>query len=181
MHARTRVHARLPRCYKQPLTPPPRRRPAQVMRGARGSSCSASAGGGRWVARMSTGQPATAQEVDAALARLSSALAVAGAPLRFERWVARRGGHTDRPPRAGIAHAGHRAVLPAVRPLPPSPQLDRLLLPPTRLRPHRRLAPFTYAANGKRLCICEANGQLRVRTGGGFEDLLAAVARLPCA
>jgi hypothetical protein len=44
-------------------------------------------------------------------------------------------------------------------------------------QPHRtrllatcpRLAPFTYAAGGKRLTLREANGQLLVRTGGGYE------------
>lgn len=33
--------------------------------------------------------------------------------------------------------------------------------------------------SGRRLHIRQANGQLLVRTGGGFEDLLSVLAKLP--
>lgn len=38
-----------------------------------------------------------------------------------------------------------------------------------------------YAAAGKRLHLREVNGQLLVRTGGGYEELLCALAKLPAA
>jgi hypothetical protein len=49
--------------------------------------------------------------------------------------------------------------------------------PPTPPRP--RVAPFTYNAGGKKLHVREANGHLLVRTGGGYEELLTALAKLP--
>jgi len=42
-----------------------------------------------------------------------------------------------------------------------------------------RLAAFTYLAAGKRLHLREANGHLLVRTGGGYEELMSVLAKLP--
>ena len=42
-----------------------------------------------------------------------------------------------------------------------------------------RVAPFTYVAAGKKLHVREANGHLLVRTGGGYEELLTALGKLP--
>jgi hypothetical protein len=42
------------------------------------------------------------------------------------------------------------------------------------------VAPFTYVAAGKKLHVREVNGHLLVRTGGGYEELLTALAKLPC-
>jgi hypothetical protein len=47
--------------------------------------------------------------------------------------------------------------------------------------PHQtaRVAACTYSAAGKRLYVREVNGHLLVRTGGGYEDLMSVLAKLP--
>ncbi len=44
---------------------------------------------------------------------------------------------------------------------------------------HHRLAPFTYEAAGKRMNIKQQATGLVVRKGGGYEDLLTVLGRLP--
>jgi hypothetical protein len=44
-----------------------------------------------------------------------------------------------------------------------------------------RLGPYLYSAAGRKLNIRMLNNSLFVRRGGGYEDLLAALAKLPAA
>lgn len=57
----------------------------------------------------------------------------------------------------------------------------RARLPPSPDPPPPSAAPFTYSVAGKRLALKEANGQLFVRTGGGYEELVSVLAKLPAA
>lgn len=81
--------------------------------------------------------------------------------------------------RSGRAGACRRAAAsPAPRPRPPNGPAPPTLAPRPAPAPSR-VAPFTYAAAGKKLHVREANGHLLVRTGGGYEELLAALGKLP--
>jgi hypothetical protein len=45
---------------------------------------------------------------------------------------------------------------------------------------NKRVAPFTYSAGGRLMHLRQlATGQLLVRTGGGFDDLIALLEKLP--
>ena len=144
-----------------------------------------------------SGRAGAASDVDAAMAGLGAALSASGLSVQIDRCLTAAEGRAE----GGKGWARHlRLCIAAAPPVrlsnaQPAPfwhttcarsfgcaaSPTRLNLSHTaRARRRPRLAPFSYLAAGKRLAIKEANGQLLVRTGGGYEDLLAAVAKLPC-